>query len=363
MQKFVSSMKSQADNSESVMEAGDHFKNGARPKSHSEGRNFLFKKVFAFLFIAFITASYAHAQYGYGRGYGGGGDLEEILGTIGSIIGIVIAVIIVRTVYRRITRNRKNTSSVSQAFMAPQFMGMRGKTKEQKKIVKFFMSTGLLGMIFRISNATFDRLLNSKADELVSGISKRALETHGMDEEEVREIPPILIEDFYGGSQYYKMFRDNTFRASEYQMTYLMFSDKQMYAYSYIFDLTSADTTEQTKEYFYEDITSVEVTKKQIEFPAPRPMEYILGGVAGIIIGLLLMVVAVSVENGVVMFFGFLILVAGVVLAAFLGYSRRVVEKLILRLTVPEDEFICAMNPNNITAIQGMKAKIREKKQ
>ena len=349
-------------NSSSVMESRDHFKNGVCSKFHSERRNFLCKKLFAFLFTTFISTSYTYAQFGYGYygGGGGGSSFDEILEYGAPIIGIIIALIVVWFVIRRFTRNRKNTSSASDTFITPQFMGLRGKTKEQKKIIKFFMSTGLLGMIFRISNATFDKLLNSKADELVSGINNKALETHGMDAEEVGEIQPILVEDFYWGSRYYKLFRDNTFRASEYQMTYLMFSDRQMYAYSYIFDLTSADTTEQTKEYFYEDITSVEVTKKQIEFPAPRPMEYILGGVAGIIIGLLMM--ALSQGNGPIIFFSFLILVAGVICAFFLGYTRRVVEKLILRLTVPEDEFVCAMNPDSITAIQGMKAKIREKK-
>ena len=59
---------------------------------------------------------------------------------------------------------------------------------------------------------------------------------------------------------------------------------------------------------------------------------------------------------------GFLILIAGVILSVYLGYSRRVVSNLTLRLTVPGDEFVCVMNPENIEAIQGMKAKIREKK-
>ena len=274
---------------------------------------------------------------------------------------IVVCVLLGWSIYRKISRKVKAASASAASSMIPPDMGLRGKTKEQKQIIKYFMSTGLLGMIFRISDSTFDSLLNRKADEIVSKIEGRALEVHGMDADEVKEIAPILVEDYYTGSRYYKMFRDLTFRASEYQMTYLMFSEKQMYAYSYIFDLTSAETDEKTKEYFYKDITNIEVTTTQREFPAPRPMEYIIGGIACIIIGLLLIIL--SDGNGGSLFFGFMLLVAGVIITAFLGYSRRLVEKLNLKLTVPGDVFNCAMNPNNIEAIQGMKAKIRDKKQ
>ena len=276
-------------------------------------------------------------------------------------IFIVIAIIyIVGFLPNLLKRKREYNAMSSPTSFTQQEMGLRGKTKEQKKIIKYFMSTGILGMIFRISDSTFDRILDDKANEIASQIEKRALETHGMDAEEVKEITPILADNYYPGSRYLKMFRDHTFRASEYEMNYLMFSEKQMYAYKYIFDLTSAETDEKTKKYFYEDITNVEVNKTQREFPAPRPLEYIVGGIAGIIIGILLMIV--SKGNGGVIFLGSLILIVGIIISAFLGYSRRVVDNLILRLTVAGDEFVCAMNTDNIAAIQGMKAKIREKK-
>ena len=277
-------------------------------------------------------------------------------------IFIILGVLIALSIARKVSRKLKKT--LSGSAMTPPDMGLHGKTQEQKKIIKYFMSTGILGMIFRISDSAFDNLLNSKADELVSRIEDRALEAHGMDADEVKEIPPILVENYYSGSRYFKMFRDLTFRASEYQMTYLMFSDKQMYAYSYIFDLTSDETTEQTKEYFFEDITNVEITKKQIEHPAPRPMEYIVGGYAGIIIGILLMMIGLNSgrEVIIILYLGLLSLACGVYLAFFWGFSRRLVDSLVLRLTVPNDEFVCSMKSENIEAIQGMKAKLRDKK-
>jgi len=270
---------------------------------------------------------------------------------------IIVGGFIVYWIIRKVSKKTKKTSGTT--FMTPSDMGLRGKTKEQKNIVKYFNSTGILGMIFRIPDSTFDSLLNSKIDEVASRIEDRALEIHGMDAGEVKETAPILTEGYYSGSQYFKFFRDHTFRASEYQMTYLMFSEKQVYAYSYIFDLTSENTTEQTNEYFYEDITNIEVTKKQIEFPAPRPMEYIIGGIACIFIGLLILILG---KSGGAIFGSLLFLIPGIILTAFFGYSRRVVNNLILRLTIPGGEFVCSMKPDNIAAIQGMKAKLREKK-
>jgi len=298
----------------------------------------------------------------YGGGYGGGSDIEDMFGSILPVISIVIGLIIFWVVYRKLSKRMKTSSKTSATTgMIPPSMGLRGKTTEQKQVIKYFMSTGILGMIFKISDKTFDTLLDNKASEVASRIVNRSLEAHGMDADEVQEIPPILTENYYGGSQYFKLFRDETFRASGWQMTYLMFSEKQMYAYSYIFDLTSAETIEQTKEYFYEDITSIDIIQEQKEFPAPRPMEYLMMGVAGIIIGFLMMMAGGQLGAGMA-FIGFLILIASVIVLAFLGFSRKLVNYLTLRLTVPGDEFVCSMHPDNIAAIQGMKAKIREKK-
>ena len=86
-------------------------------------------------------------------------------------------------------------------------------------------------------------------------------------------------------------------------------------------------------------------------------MEYIFGGIACICIALVLLFLG---PVGAII--SLLLIVAGVILAFFKGYSRRIVDNLILRLTVSGDEFVCGMNTDNIEAILGMKSKIREKK-
>ena len=356
-------------------------------------------------------------------------NTTDTIATIGTIIIIVLVAMLVVSgfsrylgiirdfvIIRMVPRMVKNMANA--AFSPPTLSGMRGKTKEQKKIIRYFnrgKSRGRVSsiipaiiiiwitqrMIFhnfisffiwiiflcigifiyyklykkisgrnRITDSSFDELLDAKAQEVASQIEERALEVHGMDADEVKEIPPILAENYYGGSRYFKTFKDGTFRASEYQMTYLMFSNKQMYAYSYVFDMTSAQTNEQTKEYFYRDITNVEVYKKQIEFHAFRvpKKEYIFGGIACIIVGIIIGFLGSSPGmklEGYLVFSNLLEIVGLIILITTIlrGFFRRLVDNLILRLTVAGDEFECSMNPDNMAAIQGMKAKIREKKE
>jgi hypothetical protein len=302
----------------------------------------------------------------YGSSYG----YFDIFDFIGPIMGVIISIIVIGIIVRIIrSKKRKNGNAMEVTIdnspssintdTSSGFLAMRGRTGEQKKVIKYFKSTGILGAIFKISNSTFDTILNNKLQKYGEMLNKRALSAHGMDADEVNEIAPIRVEGYALGSRFLKVFRDLKFRASEYQMSYLMFSDKQMYAYSLIFDLTSANTSEQTREYFYEDISAIDVTVNRFEYPNPRPYSYIFGGIAAVLVGLIL---ALFTGEGIGVFFGVVFLIAGLVLLLFLGYTKSVIVKLILRLTVANDEFICPMKLENMPAVMGMKAKIREKK-
>jgi len=459
----------------------------------------------------------------------------------------------------------KDAISVKFGQDTPKNINHNGKPENQKKVVQYLngividstfwfllVFTCGIGVIIRhinnlMTNNDFDKLLDNKKDEVASQIAVRALESHGMDADEVKEIAPILAEDFNPKSRFSKLYRDLKLRASEYQMTYLMFSEKQMYAYRHTFDLTSTDTDEQTNEFFYEDITSIDIAKTKRDMPVPRSWQYIVLCLSSILfiplisllpfvaistlllklfifviigaimygfwrliirviengvwkkfimVGLIIIIASITLHlfaksrdamsemqyarsnvvearskifnelnnattkqnqitqqmndaiekerrliadvegvgdyhdlpthlidkiertkreindlkikisnyktqiadltpqinnynvqinnynvqikdydnriqrnniyvSGLIIFnrLGFIIVaISGLILLFTEGFSRRVVEKLILRLTVAGDEFECAMNPDNIRAIQGMKAKIREKK-
>jgi uncharacterized protein YoxC len=229
---------------------------------------------------------------------GFGSDLTEM----GKYLTYFVIAVVLYFVWKVVLRGQRgnpvrivNKDAISVKFGqdTPKNINHNGKPENQKKVVQYLndividstfwfllVFTYGIGVIIRyinnlMTNKDFDRLLESKKEEVASQIADRALEAHGMDADEVREIPPILAEDFNPKSRFSRLCRDLTFRASEYQMTYLMFSDKQMYAYKHTFDLTSADTNEQTNEFFYEDITSVDIVKTQRDMPVPRSWQYI----------------------------------------------------------------------------------------
>jgi len=227
----------------------------------------------------------------------------------------------------------------------PENINHNGKPEIQKKVVQYFngividstfwlflLFTYGIGIIIRhinnlMTNDDFDKLLDSKSKEVASQITDRALKSHGMDADEVREIPPILAQDFYPKSRFSKLCRDLTFRASEYQMTYLMFSEKQMYSFRHTFDLTSADTDEQTNEFFYEDITSVDITKTQRDMPVPRSLLYIFLCLASILfIPLIAMLPFVPIAMINLFLKLFIFVIFGAITYGFWRLINRVIE-------------------------------------
>jgi len=231
------------------------------------------------------------------------------LAQMGKYLTYLIIVVVLYFVWKAVRRQRgnpvrvvnKDAISVKFGQDIPKNINHNGKPENQKKVVQYLngividstfwfllVFTCGIGVIIRYLNnlmtdSGFDKLLDSKSKEVASQISNRAMEAHGMDADEVKEIPPILAEDFYPKSRFSKLYRDLKFRASEYQMTYLMFSEKQMYSFRHTFDLTSADVDERTNEFFYEDITSIDIAKTKRDMPVPRSWQYILLCLASIL--------------------------------------------------------------------------------
>ncbi|MCL2059323.1 MAG: hypothetical protein FWH01_09760 [Oscillospiraceae bacterium] len=205
-------------------------------------------------------------------------------------------------------------------------------------------------------------ILAGNRNDCGTGLLQNALSSHGIDNGDINVIPNILVEGYHENSRYFKIFRDHLFRASEYQMSLLMFGASQLYSYSYTFDLTSADTVEQTKEYFYKDITSISVTKKGIEYPNPRPLGYLIGGLAVFVFGIIIGLVSLAQNEFASVIFSLIVIIAGFLLMVVFGYSRSLAHYMVIKLTVPEDTFECVMNIENMVRINEMKSLIRDKK-
>ena len=201
-------------------------------------------------------------------------------------------------------------------------------TPEQKEVLdKYFNATGekkgCLGKNKEMSDSEYYARVKAKKEQL--GIYQKALAKLGVDHSEVQEIKPIEIVGFeYGDHTRVGL----TGRYSNYyEVTWIFCSDKQLFLYSFKFDMLSDDTIEKCREYFYTDITTVYTLDETKQINHTK-----LVGCKG-----------KKEENS----------------KSYKHYSN-------LYITVPQAEFSCAVSPADNADfeanIRALKAKIRDKK-
>ena len=167
-----------------------------------------------------------------------------------------------------------NNSAVANSFLAINLK--KGKTEDQCKCIDFFLGTadtqaansgcGCLkkavsgGWSIDDYCAHVDKIVNSL------NLKQRAIEKIGLDESQISEIPPILLSSFRRGENlYYKTNANHTkFVTNKYSVTWIFFSATQIYTYTYEFDTTSDNSLENTRDFFYSDVTCIR-TEHEVE--------------------------------------------------------------------------------------------------
>ncbi|MBP5435658.1 hypothetical protein J6Z39_07540 [bacterium] len=203
---------------------------------------------------------------------------------------------------------------------------LKGRTPEQQKVIKYFYDFGGCGCLRTkvMSDAQYDEMVQKVAKG--TDWKQKAMNKIGVDEEQLKEIEPIHFEgyDFDEKEISVKYGKDNVWRSSAYQISWLFFSSEQVYLYQYTFNMDGNAKKEHTEEYFYKDITNFSTTSDTIEKDVPEKT-----GCLG------------SVE-----------------------YVKKSVDYTRFALVVPGDKLYCSMSQSedNEAAVQGMKAKLREKK-
>lgn len=134
----------------------------------------------------------------------------------------------------------------------------KGKTDEQKKCIDFLFKAGAsgcgcLGGKAAMTMQDYIALVQNKCATL--NLQERALRKIGLDYSQVQEIPPIVLSSFVYDDDCLIRADNNVAVSSQYSITWIFFSATQMYTYKYIFDTTSDNTWEFTKDFFYTDIT------------------------------------------------------------------------------------------------------------
>lgn len=102
----------------------------------------------------------------------------------------------------------------------------------------------------------------------LSDVVEKGLKKLGIDEDEVKLIDPIVIHGPYDkniASQFLaKKGNDGRWRSSNYEVTVLYFSERQVYSYDYRFSITDNERNESTDEFFYKDIVAVSTSSDNI---------------------------------------------------------------------------------------------------
>ena len=227
-------------------------------------------------------------------------------------MGFIIFLIVIVVLYVWYKRTHyKDTPWVKERI--------KGRDKTQQSVIRYFCNQ---------EPCLSKRLLTDKQyeDLLVAELNKHnfkqmALNKIGLDEDQVKEIEPVHFEGYvFDDTALQKCGADKLWRSSKYQVSWIFFSDTQVYVYQYTFFMDEDGKNQRTEEYFYKDVTNFSTVSETEELPTydPKKDKMVLENV----------------------------------------HTNR------FAITVPGDRFYCALNQNDYTeaAIQGMKAKLREKK-
>ena len=213
---------------------------------------------------------------------------------------------------------------------------MKGRTPEQQSVIKYFLMGE--GCLFKnMGDEAYETLVRSKIAS--DNFKQRALDKIGLDESQVNEIPPVFFEGYFFDEKKGlppKLGKDRVWRSSIYELSWLFFSDTQVYVYQYEFNLAEDSKRESTEEFFYKDITNFSSSSETIE----RQETVEKAGCRGM----------QTQQSGCL---------------GSKGPVRKNIEVERFALVVPGEKFYCSMTKKEDTegVIQAMKAKLREKKQ
>lgn len=196
----------------------------------------------------------------------------------------------------------------------------KNRTSEQKMALRYFLNDGCLQK--KPSDQEYDNLVRSMVAEKKLTDPQTALDKLGVDESEVTEVKPLFLEGYVFGDKntYAKIGKDNEWRSSKYQVSWIFCSATHVYLYQYTFNTDEDGKKIATEEYFYKDITNFSASSDTVETPYWDKKEK-----------------KVVLKN---------------------------VDSTRFRITVPGDSMYCMMNQTeeNEAAVRGLKAKLREKK-
>lgn len=149
------------------------------------------------------------------------------------------------------------TNQLSEALALKERL-KKGKTEAQKQAIDFLFGEGNGGCGCMKSKSamtmqSYNAMVQQKCQSL--NLYQRAMAKMGLDPSQVQEIPPIVLHSYVYDDDCLVRVDDNNAVSSQYSVAWIFFSDMQMFTYQFIFDTTSDNTWEYTKDFFYTDVT------------------------------------------------------------------------------------------------------------
>lgn len=141
----------------------------------------------------------------------------------------------------------------------------KGATADQKTAINYFLpEKGCIGMLTKVKDETYDAIVQNLVAS--SNSYKRAIAKIGLDEDELKEIPPVTLYGYEDTKDAITRTTSNgEFRSDRYAITHLFFSATQVYMYKLVLSTTSNEKKERTEEYFYKDITNFSTSDETVE--------------------------------------------------------------------------------------------------
>ena len=106
-----------------------------------------------------------------------------------------------------------------------------------------------------MSDDEYSSLVKSTRDSL--RLREKALSKIGLDEDELKEVPPACLEGYVFEKAWAKQKAGGKWVSSSYQVAWIFCSATQIYIYRCTFCLDESKKAESTDEFFYKDVTSV----------------------------------------------------------------------------------------------------------
>ena len=129
----------------------------------------------------------------------------------------------------------------------------RGKNADQIKAIEYFCKDeGCMSK--NMTDDEYMATVRAKRDSL--NLRSKAISKTGLDEDQIKEIPPAMFEGFVFKNAYAKKRANGSWISSSYQVSWIFFSSDQVYLYSYTFNMDEDKKAERTDEFFYKDVTS-----------------------------------------------------------------------------------------------------------